>query len=308
MLIRFFKEKEFAEQFLCGKLYCNSLDYFRKYPNVRLDGNELANDKCTDLFEGSAQLLRAYFPYKDFIEYINCDPHLVFSEYAKAHVCCFSSIGKTMPEDMEQFGDSCVIVFDYKTFIRKLRTSLDSCNKLYYLYGGVEYYEPTIDRKQVKNSNNGPVFSIDGIRVCFDGNNQNAFIGRDAFHKFLRFKNQQEWRLFLYRETDTCDPAILQLENLHDCCMLVSRSDLDTAIKEIKKNYTLCDSVQTHIKGNISRDKLNKKIIEKDPWGHLHFVLGGDTHECRENYESLYNGLKIKKVNEPRRATVKGFF
>lgn len=64
MLIRFFRNKEYAEQFISGKLFCNSLNYFRTYPNCSLDGEKLAEDKCTDLLEGSIQLLHEYFPYK----------------------------------------------------------------------------------------------------------------------------------------------------------------------------------------------------------------------------------------------------
>lgn len=310
MLIRFFKKKEFAEQFICGSLYCNSLDYFRKYPDVRLDGNELANDKCTDLLEGSAQLLRAYFPYKELTEYVSCDPHLVFSEYAKAHVCCFSSIRKLPPKGMEQFGEWCVIIFDYKIFERKLENALNSDSQLYYLYGGVEYYEPTINRNQIKSSGTGLVFAADGIRIYFDESNPKAFIERDAFYKFLRFKSQQEWRLFLYKETYSCEPDVLCMKDLHDCCKMIHSSEISRTIREIQNEYPLCNSVPQHIKGNISRPNLNKKIIKKDPWGQLHFLLGPAE---RKNKDSLCNdlvkGLRIKQVNEnPGRVSIRGFF
>lgn len=131
MLIRFFRTKEYAEQFITGRIFCNSLEYFRNYPNARLNGAELAKDKCTDLFEGSVQLLREYFPYKEFLPHIGCDPHLVFSEYSKAHICCFSSIGNTVPNNMEQFGEWCVLIYDFKTFERKLKNALNAEKKTY---------------------------------------------------------------------------------------------------------------------------------------------------------------------------------
>lgn len=211
MLVRFFREKEYAEQFLGGELFCNSLSYFRTYPDCTLKGEELAKDKCTDLFEGSAQLLHEYFPYKEFLEYINCDPHIVFSEYAKVHICCFSSVLNSLPKRMEQFGKWCVIITDFKIFEKKLRKALNLQNKLYYLYGGVEYYEPTINRKRIKTSKYSIAFSVDGIRIFFDERNPKAFIKRDVFCKFSRFKSQKEYRLLFYRDDFTTDYCVLHV-------------------------------------------------------------------------------------------------
>ena len=89
MLIRFFRTKEYAESFLCGKLFCNSLNYFRTYPDITLDGNKLSEDKCTDLFEGSAQIIRKYFPYEEFKEHIGCDPPYCFFGVCKSSYLLF---------------------------------------------------------------------------------------------------------------------------------------------------------------------------------------------------------------------------
>lgn len=307
MLIRFFRNKEYAEQFLDGKIFCNSLNSFRNYPNTRLNGAELAKDKCTDLFEGSVQLLREYFPYKEFLSHIGCDPNLVFSEYSKAHICCFSSIGNTIPNNMEQFGEWCVLIYDFKTFEKKLKNALTSERNIYYLYGGVEYYYPTINGKQFNNNGNAVVFSLDGLRIYFDKHDSNAFIKRDAFCKFMRFKNQQEWRLFLYKESYSLEAEILILDDLHDCCVLCQVSDANSEIRRIQRDYPIVNTSQTRIKGNITRERLNEKIIEKNPWGHIYFILGSKEVKTKE-INSLYKGLKIKRVNEPNHATVRGFF
>ncbi len=310
MLIRFFRNQDYAEQFLSGKIFCNSLNYFRSYPDCTLEGNELAKDKCTDFLEGSAQLLREYFPYKDLLDHIGCDPHIVFSEYSKAHLCCFSSVQTSLPKEMEQFGEWCVLILDFKTFEKKIKKSLNSQNNLYYLYGGVEYYKPTINRNIIKDVDNSIVFSVDGCRIFFDESNPAAFIKRDAFNKFLRFRSQQEWRLFFYKEGFSQNSWILTVEDLHDCCILFPTSEANNKIRELQKTNPFCNSVSLHIKGNISRDRLNKMIIEKDPWGHMHFLLGGKDIKAKDkiNTNQLVKGLKIKRVEEPSRATIRGFF
>lgn len=237
MHIRFFRKKEYAEQFLSGKLFCNSLNYFRTYPNCTLERKKLAEDKCTDLFEGSAQLLHEYFPCKELLEYICCDPHIVFSEYAKVHICCFSSVLDSLPKKMEQFGEWCVIINNFKIFEEKVRKAVNLQNKLYYLYGGVEYYEPTINQKRIKTSDNSIVLSVDGVRIFFDETNPKAFIKRDAFCKFSRFKSQKEYRLLFYRDDFTTDSYVISVEDLNDCCVLLPVSEADGKIKE----YTRCN-------------------------------------------------------------------
>ena len=100
------------------------------------------------------------------------------------------------------------------------------------------------------------------------------------------------------------------LEILNDCCVLLPVSEAEVKIREYARCNQSCNFVQNHIKGNISRDRLNKMIIEKNPWGHMHFLLGNkDEKESNNiNISSLLKGLKIKQVKESNWATIRGFF
>ena len=54
MLVRFFRTKEYAEQFLSGKIYCNSLSYFQAYIKDE-ETAKLAENKITDALEGQCK-------------------------------------------------------------------------------------------------------------------------------------------------------------------------------------------------------------------------------------------------------------
>lgn len=310
MLIRFFCKKEYAGQFVSGKIYCNSLGYFRTYHSrLPVSGAEAIKDKCTDALEGSSQILRNYFPYSDsfeseFLEHLNCDPHIVFSEYAKSHICCFSNINNSFSSEMQQFGNWCVAIYNFKIFETKIRAAIESLNGLYYLHGSVEYYSPSINGENLKLKNE-LVLSVDGSRVLFDESKRNTFLYRDTFWKISNYKEQPEWRLLLYKENWNTDAFILETENLTDCCKIFNTSDAFNEIKKIKNAYKLCDAVPLHISGNINRKNLNRKIIEKDPWGQIHFILGSE--KMSANIFPEKSKLKVKQVQEPERATIRGF-
>lgn len=82
-------------------------------------------------------------------------------------------------------------------------------------------------------------------------------------------------------------------------------SDAFNEIKKIKNAYKLCDAVPLHIIGNINRKNLNRKVVEKDPWGQIYFILGSE--KMSTNIFSEKSKLKIKQTQESKRATVRVF-
>ena len=232
MLLRFFKEKEYAQEFIKGNIFCNSMEFFRSnitdYKTVQLTASG-----CLDILEGSVQLMKNYFPYqenkmyKDFSEHLCYDPHVSLPEYSKSHICCFFQYTRSSNiSSMAGFGEWCVLIYDFDCFMRKVRTSITKTHGLYFLSGAVEYYKQTINNSVVKNDSNMLLMSLDGYQIHFNEYNK-SFIWRDAFCKIDRFKNQQEWRLFLYKDNWNTKPFILHLGNLDDCCKIISKDVIE---------------------------------------------------------------------------------
>ena len=277
MLVRFFRNEDFAKLFMQGKVFCNSLDFFQTYITDEKTAR-LATEKCTDIYEGSAQILHDFFPFSEFVNSLDSDPNIVFSEYAKSHICCFSQVSNSScPENMEEFGSYAVAIYDFDKFKKKIKAAVLKYTGLYYLYGAIDYYAPTINRKKVtKNIKHQILMSLEGYRIRYDKNSE-AFIYRDAFCKINRFSNQNEWRLFFYKENWNTLPFIFEMGNLEDCCLLIPASKRNFI--EVLNRYPQGNNVSQRIKGNIDRVHLNEMITGKDPWGKLHFSLSEPTKE-----------------------------
>lgn len=97
---------------------------------------------------------------------------------------------------MQQFGNWCVVVYDFKIFETKIRAIMEG---LYYLHGAVEYYSSSINGENLKLKN-GLVLSIDGSRVLFDESKKILlFIGMCSV-KFQVIKNNLNGACWLYKE------------------------------------------------------------------------------------------------------------
>ena len=260
-----------------GKIFCNSLNFFQSYITDEKT-SKLAVEKCTDIYEGSAQILHDFFPFSEFVNSLDSDPNIVFSEYAKSHICCFSQASNvSYPKNMEDFGSYAVAIYDFEKFTRKIKQAVSKYPGLYYLYGAIDYYAPTINGKNTaKNIKHQLLMSLEGYRIRYDKTSK-AFIYRDAFCKINRFSNQKEWRLFFYKESWNTEPFIFEMGNLEDCCLLIPASRSNFI--EVLKKYPKSDSVSQKIKGNIDRVHLNEMITGKDPWGKLHFSLSEPAKE-----------------------------
>lgn len=269
---------------------------------------QLTASGCLDILEGSVQLMKHYFPcqenkmYKDFSEHLCYDSHISLPEYSKSHICCFFQYTRSSNiSSMAGFGEWCVLVYDFDCFMRKVRTSIAKTYGLYFLAGAVEYYKQTINNSVVKNDSNMLLMSLDGYQIHFNKYNK-AFIYRDAFCKIDRFKNQQEWRLFLYKDNWNTKPFILHIGSLDDCCKIISK---DT----IEKNggYSVKAIVKQRIIGNISRESLNRKIINKNPWGKMYFALGalGKIKSIGDEIISSIPPLYIRETGTHKRATIR---
>lgn len=76
------------------------------------------------------QFIKECFPFADFAEMLDSDPYIVFPEYSKSHICCFSNIQKgSRPENMDFFGQYCVAVYDFKKFIKHVKFAVWHCGR-----------------------------------------------------------------------------------------------------------------------------------------------------------------------------------
>lgn len=304
MLVRFFRNEDFARQFMQGKIFCNSLSFFQSYITDEKT-SKLAVEKCTDIYEGSAQILHDFFPFSEFVNSLDSDPNIVFSEYTKSHICCFSQVSNvSYPKNMEDFGSYAVAIYDFEKFTRKLKQAILKYSGLFYLYGAIDYYAPTINgKKTAKNIKHQLLMSLEGYRIRYDKTSK-AFIYRDAFCKINRFSNQKEWRLFFYKESWNTEPFIFEMGNLEDCCLLIPASRSNFI--EVLKKYPKSDSVSQKIKGNIDRVHLNEIITGKDPWGKLHFSLSEPAKEDISKIIEKIPPVYIRKeLSEPERMVIR---
>lgn len=283
-LLKHFQRSEYAEQFLQGKLYLNSLDYFR---SISIAASKSQGDKQSDAFEGSVPIKKdsikdeIYSAMTGIDRVLAFDPVFIFDEYKYSHLLCCStidfhanSISTINPGLMSEFGDSLVLIHNKAAFQDRISKALSTVPGIFYLSGRVRYHSPTLNAKPAKVEHSLSL-KLDKL---FDFNSVGTIKSpiRDCFDKSVSYAHQREWRLWLYKTHWDTSPFILEIGDLHDIATLVTFETLEEQIRELFSRSMLSFQEEGYglMHGNIRRRSLREEILNHNSTGHLAFTIG----------------------------------
>lgn len=282
--MKHFQTKEYAEQFMEGKLYLNSLGFFRA---INKGASIDTQNKQNDVFEGSVPIKKdsltnqVYSALGDIDKYLAYDPVFIFEEYKYFHLLCCSTIdfdqkGYTIinSQMMTEFGNYHVLVYNRVAFQDRIVNAISQFPDFFYQCGKVRYHNPTLYgtiKQPIQSISLSPqegfsYYEIGSKRSCI----------RDCFDKSSSYSHQREWRLILYKNTWNINPFTLDVGDLSDIATLVTFDNLENKIKELNSQslFKLQDDFDQTIYGNVTRKSLREIIITQNPNGNLAFHIG----------------------------------
>lgn len=219
-LIKIFKCKKYANDFLNGNLYCNTLDYFRKLESnekergdkregqlplpiesIQFESKELG--KHTYKVVNTPEKLPT-FSYQG-IEYIN-----IFSmSFIPAKIRNKTLDLKISSRHFECFGNYLVVVLHFPEFMSRIKKTLNNSN---YIYGcqKVNYYNPD----QVV----APEHQFEEL----------------IFMKDHKFKWQNEYRIAFETNIQNNQPVTLKIGDINDIAMLADNEKKEVYFNKIQ--------------------------------------------------------------------------
>lgn len=184
-LIRFFKEKEYLNEFLDGDIFMHSIGHFRKIetnPKKFLKmkiGIEPENDYYEGVYEIlSVDEIKAKYNFDLrvlFGDHIIAPVVNIIDAYKYVHLLCMSLLPydneyeevERIDKTMAKYGRYAVLVYNVEEFVDRLFINLQQ-RSMYGLMGPVNYYSFLKESKY-----------------------------RDCFDKSIKYKTEREWRLAL---------------------------------------------------------------------------------------------------------------
>ena len=254
MLLKFVGQSEYADSFLDGKLYMNTLHYFwNDYKLVVLPRD------TEDCLEGCAGISDIKVIKRDFGDQaINaCMARAVGYQYC--NVLCFYKLDTAFLPSfssenllrMRTFGNYVIIIDDKEEFIRRIDRKVKNLNYKY-LCGEVKYRNP----KFIEDINDQHhIFAR--AEKYYDLRNIDIASKRDCFTKTERYSNQNEWRLAIYRGVQETEAYILDIGEMRD---IAHKIDINMILEELKQ-LTAEGKIKTDeygYYGNISKQEMNK--------------------------------------------------
>lgn len=274
-LIKFFSKMDYAEQFLRGDLYMNSLAFFWN--------NGFEDQK--DLFEGVSETFdkrTVGFPIQ-IQQLIDGDVMFQLNAYRYCNLCCFYRVdieecGFSVPvgvvgsapakaihlpgKEMTEFGNTVAIIKNEAEFMNRVLKALEKdwlC-----IAGDVRYH-------QFEGSEDGTggsvywktdkMFPAPRLRR---GNGRTST--KDCFDKTIFYSNQREWRICLFRNMKDDKEYTLKVGDLSDIVELVPANQLEKKLLEMYKPCLPADVVPqfSGFKGNIRRSEFKEKMYQFD--------------------------------------------
>lgn len=165
ILLKYVSSEKYANDFLNGILYMNSLEYFWNEYNTAK--SPLGVQGQADLFEGNycnVDVSSFGFP-KDFCDALVADVSIRAEGYKYCHVHCYYRLDYTMNEPiisyyinplMNDFGEYVIIIEDEKEFLERVNRAI-TAKELKYLCGNVRYHKPMKNGKEAFFTNTAVV-------------------------------------------------------------------------------------------------------------------------------------------------------
>ena len=208
LLAKIFENQKYMQDFCNGKLYMNSLAYFKDI--------EIINDKPRyDSYEG----IRCYWQPQQCILELNghkfnnlIAPITLYSHSNNyKNVFCMWSISSEndilrgniyIDEENKKFGEYLVVITSPKIFLERITSALQNSG-LSAQVGLVEYYD-------------------EKTHLSFEEN-------KEVFHKVSNFSYQQEYRIAVNTNIDN-KPYILNIGNLEDISIILTIDEFNQNI------------------------------------------------------------------------------
>ena len=211
--IKICENKEFADCFRRGNLYCNRLRYFKKKGVDDYEGDILMWPDQVALSLGGQPL--PILTRDDFLDPVR----MSLDRVGNLHVFCmhglYSNGNPTTTEElkeqleisercMEDFGEHAVIIKNGEKFFRRVNEAVRR-NNYRSRHGLVKYYQ-----------NIHPALESD-----LDG----------AFYKREKYIYQREYRIAISTGTIGCDPFVLDIGDLTDITEYVRTEDINKELQ-----------------------------------------------------------------------------
>lgn len=194
-----FKNREIIESLRSGKIYLNSLKWFREYEN------ESGDIVVGDSYEGMLHVNDGELIIKETGEHQRLNDTIIPTVLSNSYVFCMTYIDPRndkfeftdeQKEELVQFGDTALLILDSDAFISKIKKAAEE--KGYKIYfNNVHYYDETIDWADIFIS------LIPGTHNI-------------AFWKRKTYSNQQEFRMVIPVEEYTEDHIELDIGDISD--------------------------------------------------------------------------------------------
>lgn len=227
-LVRGFKERKWAEQFLCGDVYMNTLGHFWKQGNA--EQQDFLEGACASF---DPHIMRG-FP-KELLDVLAKESYAIPRGAGYCNVCCFScALIKQvdvrvdlieLPDQSLDLGSWIVVIDNPRELISRVRTAVLSLG-YDFAAAPVEYRDSVqLDSSQAVKSTMDlkihdplPAHTVFPNRIpCFNAG---------VFVKNIRYAKQAEWRIAVNRNERSYEPLILKLGDLTDIAHLIRRADL----------------------------------------------------------------------------------
>ena len=261
--MKYFKTKKYANEFMNGLLYMNSLGYFWK------NGFESQRD----MLEGVSEELKCKLilnNIEDFEKHRLTDYMIQYTGYQYCNLFCMTQliyypiglgcINFDWSSKMESFGEYVVVITDEFEFLQRINDAMHKAN-LSYLCGDVEYCRaPFINDKSLSDRHHIILKTFDFGRI-----NKLVYYqkGMDSFNKYDKFSWQKEWRICMSRNQKTTNAYTLNMSPIKDIAIMFKVKDFNKMT--ICSCWERAGKIQLpNFHGNISREELKKQLISLD--------------------------------------------
>lgn len=271
MLLRFFSEKEYLDQFLQGSLYMNSMHYFwdeynmedakrrkreiiKKQPclnpdKVRVPLESTAPRGQMDILEGTVGTADSFdFGFdQDIAKFQPTDVMLRAVGYQYCNLCCFyrydiGCLHNGVSDEMKGFGNYVAVIKNEQEFIRRIESAVRTLH-FHFVCGNVEYQSIQKFGKPV-NIGHHILMKAENIKIDItsDAYKDKILDKRDSFCKNMKYKDQMEWRIALYRGVTSTEAYRLEIGDISDIVTWVSVDKMDKLFfRKIEKKYKTPD-------------------------------------------------------------------
>lgn len=232
VLLKFFSKKKYAEQFMAGSLYMNSLSYFwengfEKQQDI-LEGVNATLRKESILSGAKSQIFKGDLMFRlDAYKYCNllCFYRMDFSNQFQIDAGIKQRLISIPPSSMTQFGGYVVIIKQPQSLISRFSKQIPTGAK--FVTGDVTY-KPITGLKPGEKT-----------QIVFQTEKQMKMPAvevtsqKDCFVKESKYADQREWRICLFRGEKETNAHIANVGDLSDIATLVPVKKLKSTILDM---------------------------------------------------------------------------